>query len=109
MNTQPRMLKQKDLRRLMKMRLLLKAQTRAATKIQDAWRRFAAARYLEQLAENEEQYSESFHIGCDCGDWLCSGCDDGPYIPCVVCGSDCRYGDYESWRICSRRCLVRDD
>jgi len=28
------------------------------------------------------------------------------YIPCCMCGNDCADGDYESWRFCSRRCMV---
>ena len=31
------------------------------------------------------------------------------FIPCCRCGHDCSGGDYESWRICSRSCLVRDN
>jgi hypothetical protein len=28
------------------------------------------------------------------------------YISCRMCGGNCEGGDYESWRLCSRRCLV---
>ncbi len=107
MNTQPRMLKQKDLRRLMKVRLLNKTQEKAAIKIQAAWRRWAWIRYQEQRALEQEQY-EDYNFGCDCGDWLCTGCGKGPPIPCVMCGADCRGSDYEKWSLCSRRCMVRE-
>ena len=29
------------------------------------------------------------------------------FIPCCICGNDCSGGDYESWRFCTRRCMVR--
>jgi hypothetical protein len=108
-NQQPKMMKQKDLRRLMKKRLLLKVQDRAATKIQMLVRNFLQKRRDEWERYYEEQDAYEHSYGCDCGDWLCTGCGEGPYISCCRCGADCRGGDYEGWRICSRRCLVRDD
>jgi hypothetical protein len=103
MNTQPRMLKQKDLRKLMKKRKLEEALNKAARKIQLVWRDYMANRYYQE----QEDYDDR-GFGCDCGDWLCTGCGEGPYIACVMCGDDCRGGDYERWHLCSRRCMVRE-
>ncbi len=45
-----------------------------------------------------------------CKSWDCCGCEDGePYIPCCICGANCDGSDYESWRVCSRSCLVEPD
>lgn len=33
--------------------------------------------------------------------------DEYEYVRCSQCGRDCEGGDYEKWRICSRRCLTR--
>jgi hypothetical protein len=41
----------------------------------------------------------------ECGHVVCL-CE--PYIPCRVCGANCYGDDYEKWRFCSRRCMVRD-
>ncbi len=32
--------------------------------------------------------------------------DEERFIPCCVCGDNCADGDYESWRFCTRRCMV---
>jgi hypothetical protein len=46
---------------------------------------------------------------------VCRECGRGPaecdgycerYIPCCICGGNCADGDYESWRFCTRRCMV---
>ena len=33
--------------------------------------------------------------------------EEDEYNPCSHCGRDCEGGDYERWRLCSRRCLTR--
>jgi hypothetical protein len=100
MNTQPKFKSQKEVRRDMRQKFALKS---AAKKIQAAWRVYKER--LAQWEKEQEEYERSY--GCDCGDWLCTGCSEGPYIACCMCGGDCRGGDYESWRFCSRRCMVR--
>ena len=35
--------------------------------------------------------------------------EEETYIPCCICGANCDGSDYESWRVCSRRCLVEPD
>lgn len=39
----------------------------------------------------------------------CRKCDEyyeERFIPCCICGGNCADGDYESWRFCTRRCMV---
>lgn len=81
---------------------------------QDAARKIQALvrGYLQRLRYNGLLWDEMverdrYQFGCECGDWLCPGCGEGPYISCCMCGSDCRGGDYEKWAFCSRRCMVR--
>ena len=86
----------------------------AAAKIQAFWKAVDQRRQAEQAEqealhwEQEQQEADDYgqSYGCDCGDWMCSGCGEGPYIACCVCGNDCRGGDYERWRFCTRRCMV---
>jgi hypothetical protein len=89
----------------MKKRKIETALNKAATKIQSVWRNYITRRYEQ---EEQDYYDYDRGFGCDCGDWLCTGCGEGPYIACIGCGGDCRGGDYERWRLCSRRCMVRE-
>jgi hypothetical protein len=43
---------------------------------------------------------------CTCSE--CTGEDEYEerFIPCCMCGNNCADEDYESWRFCSRRCMV---
>jgi hypothetical protein len=99
MNTQPKFKSQKAIRRDMRTSFKMKI---AAKKIQSAWRI-----YFQKLQAEQEDYTRSY--GCDCGDWLCTGylCSEERYIPCCMCGDNCADGDYESWRFCTRSCMVR--
>jgi hypothetical protein len=96
MNTQPKFKSKKAIQRDMRTSFKMKI---AAKKIQSAWRV-----YFQKL-----QADQGLSIGCDCGDWLCTGylCSAERYIACCMCGDNCEGGDYESWRFCSRRCMVR--
>ncbi len=109
MNTQPKFKSQKEIRRDMRMKFAMRT---AAKKIQIAWRIFKQKREMERFQDEQwEKEQEAWEArdwhGCDCGDWLCAGCSEGPYIACCMCGDDCRGGDYERWAFCSRRCMVR--
>jgi hypothetical protein len=43
----------------------------------------------------------------DCGEFDCEGGKDCySFIPCCICGNNCKDGDYEDWRFCTRRCMV---
>jgi hypothetical protein len=102
MNTSPKFKTQKSIRREMQRALPLKI---AARKIQTAWRAFQR-RQEEAQDRWERECEDAWRGGCDCGDWLCTGCGYR-YISCCVCGGNCADGDYEKWGFCSRRCMVR--
>jgi hypothetical protein len=49
---------------------------------------------------------------CENPDRFCSGycayeyeLNEAP-VPCRICGTDCRGGDYLNWHFCSRGCMV---
>lgn len=96
----PKMLRQRDIARM-------EPKNNAAKKIQALWRGHKQREEYKQLLWEEMCERDRDNFGCMCGDWMCPGCGEGPFISCQMCGSDCRGGDYERWAFCSRRCMVR--